>query len=32
MRAFFDKFGDRLPGELTRSLDSLSSELATASV
>jgi phosphoenolpyruvate carboxykinase (GTP) len=32
MRAFFDKFGDRLPGELTRSLDSLSNELTTASV
>jgi phosphoenolpyruvate carboxykinase (GTP) len=32
IRAFFDKFGDRLPEELSRSLDSLSNELATASV
>ena len=32
IRAFFDRFGDRLPAELSRSLDSLSHELATASV
>jgi len=32
IRAFFDRFGDRLPVELSRSLDSLSHELATASV
>ena len=32
IRAFFDRFGDRLPGELARSLDSLGHELATASV
>jgi len=32
IRAFFDKFGDRLPAELSRSLDSLAQELATASV
>jgi len=32
MRAFFEKFGDHLPGELTRSLDALSNELTTASV
>jgi phosphoenolpyruvate carboxykinase (GTP) len=32
IRAFFDKFGDRLPAELSRSLDSLSNELTTASV
>ena len=32
IRAFFGKFGDRLPAELSRSLDSLSNELTTASV
>jgi len=32
IRAFFDKFGDRLPAELSRSLDALAQELATASV
>jgi phosphoenolpyruvate carboxykinase (GTP) len=32
IRAFFDKFGDRLPAELSRALDSLSNELTTASV
>jgi phosphoenolpyruvate carboxykinase (GTP) len=32
IRAFFGKFGDRLPAELGRSLDSLSNELTTASV
>ena len=32
IRAFFDRFGDRLPVELSRSLDSLSRELATAPV
>jgi phosphoenolpyruvate carboxykinase (GTP) len=32
IRAFFDKFGDRLPAELSRSLDSLADELTTASV
>ena len=32
IRAFFEKFGDRLPAELMRSLDSLSHELTTASV
>jgi len=32
MRAFFDKFGTHLPGELSRALDSLSNELTTASV
>jgi phosphoenolpyruvate carboxykinase (GTP) len=32
IRAFFGKFGDRLPHELERSLDSLSNELTTASV
>jgi phosphoenolpyruvate carboxykinase (GTP) len=32
IRAFFDKFGDRLPGELSRALDSLSGELTATSV
>jgi phosphoenolpyruvate carboxykinase (GTP) len=32
IRAFFDRFGDRLPAELSRSLDALSHELSTASV
>jgi phosphoenolpyruvate carboxykinase (GTP) len=32
IRAFFDRFGDRLPVELSRSLDSLARELTTASV
>jgi phosphoenolpyruvate carboxykinase (GTP) len=32
IRAFFGKFGDRLPPELSRSLDSLSNELTAASV
>jgi phosphoenolpyruvate carboxykinase (GTP) len=32
IRAFFDRFGDRLPVELSRSLDALSHELSTASV
>jgi phosphoenolpyruvate carboxykinase (GTP) len=32
MRAFFDKFGDHLPPELSRALDALAQELATASV
>jgi phosphoenolpyruvate carboxykinase (GTP) len=32
IRAFFEKFGDRLPAELIRSLDSLARELTTASV
>jgi len=32
IRAFFEKFGDRLPPELSRSLDALSRELTTASV
>ena len=32
IRAFFGKFGDRLPAELSRSLDSLSNELTAASV
>ena len=32
MRAFFDRFGGRLPAELSRSLESLSRELTTASV
>ena len=32
IRSFFAKFGDRLPAELSRSLDSLSNELTAASV
>ena len=32
IRAFFDKFGDHLPAELSQSLDSLAHELTTASV
>jgi phosphoenolpyruvate carboxykinase (GTP) len=32
IRDFFDRFGDRLPAELVRSLDALSRELTTASV
>ena len=32
IRAFFDRFGDRLPKELSRSLDALAHELTTASV
>jgi len=29
IRAFFDRFGDRLPGSLNRSLDALSQQLTT---
>jgi phosphoenolpyruvate carboxykinase (GTP) len=32
IRAFFDRFGDRLPGSLNRSLDVLSQQLTTAAV
>jgi phosphoenolpyruvate carboxykinase (GTP) len=32
MRAFFDRFGDRLPAELSRALESLSRQVATARV
>jgi phosphoenolpyruvate carboxykinase (GTP) len=32
IRAFFDRFGDRLPGSLGRSLDALSQQLTTAAV
>jgi phosphoenolpyruvate carboxykinase (GTP) len=32
LRAFFDQFGDRAPGELKRALDVLSEQLTTASV
>jgi phosphoenolpyruvate carboxykinase (GTP) len=32
IRAFFDRFGDRLPRELHRSLDTLSQQLATTLV
>jgi phosphoenolpyruvate carboxykinase (GTP) len=32
LRAFFDQFGDRAPGELKRALDALSEQLTTASV
>jgi len=32
MRAFFDRFGDRLPPELSRALESLSRQVATARV
>jgi phosphoenolpyruvate carboxykinase (GTP) len=32
IRAFFERFGDRLPQELRRSLDVLASQLSTASV
>jgi phosphoenolpyruvate carboxykinase (GTP) len=32
MRAFFDRFGDRLPAELSRSLDALSGQLTAATV
>jgi phosphoenolpyruvate carboxykinase (GTP) len=32
IRAFFDRFGDRLPGSLTRSLDALSQQLTRAAV
>jgi phosphoenolpyruvate carboxykinase (GTP) len=32
MRAFFDRFGDRLPSELSRALESLSRQVATAGV
>jgi phosphoenolpyruvate carboxykinase (GTP) len=32
IRDFFDRFGGRLPQELSRSLDALSQELTTASV
>jgi phosphoenolpyruvate carboxykinase (GTP) len=32
LRAFFDQFGDRVPGELKRSLAALSEQLTTASV
>jgi phosphoenolpyruvate carboxykinase (GTP) len=32
IRAFFDRFGDRLPGELARCLDTLDHELTTTAV
>ena len=32
IRAFFDRFGDRLPDSLNRSLDVLSQQLTTTSV
>jgi hypothetical protein len=32
MRAFFDRFGDRLPPELSRALESLSLQVTTAQV
>jgi phosphoenolpyruvate carboxykinase (GTP) len=32
IRAFFDRFGDRLPPELSRALDTLSQQVATARV
>jgi phosphoenolpyruvate carboxykinase (GTP) len=32
IRAFFDRFGDRLPGELDRSLDALGAQLTAATV
>jgi phosphoenolpyruvate carboxykinase (GTP) len=32
IRAFFDRFGDRLPGSLNRSLDVLSQQVTTAAV
>ncbi|HXB57294.1 MAG TPA: phosphoenolpyruvate carboxykinase (GTP) [Vicinamibacteria bacterium] len=32
LRAFFDQFGDRVPGELNRALAALSEQLTTASV
>jgi phosphoenolpyruvate carboxykinase (GTP) len=32
MRAFFDRFGDRLPGSLGRSLDALAQQVTTAAV
>ena len=32
MRAFFDRFGDRLPSELSRALDALSQQVAAAAV
>jgi len=32
IRAFFDRFGDRLPGSLNRSLDVLAQQLTTAAV
>ena len=32
MRAFFDRFGDRLPPELSRALESLSRQVVTARV
>jgi phosphoenolpyruvate carboxykinase (GTP) len=32
MRAFFDRFGDRLPPELSRALDALSQQVAAAAV
>ena len=32
IRAFFDRFGDRLPGELRHSLDALAQQLSTAAV
>ena len=32
IRAFFDRFGDRLPASLNRSLDVLSQQVTTAAV
>jgi GTP-dependent phosphoenolpyruvate carboxykinase len=32
IRAFFDRFGDRLPPELTRGLESLDRQVSTATV
>jgi len=32
IRAFFEKFGDRLPKEMSKSLDALAQEVATAAV
>jgi phosphoenolpyruvate carboxykinase (GTP) len=32
IRAFFERFGDRIPVSLTRSLDTLAQQLATATV
>ena len=32
IRAFFDRFGDRLPEEMKRSLDALNEQLTAAAV